>query len=1354
MKKNGGKYQIFISVAIMLIMGVAGVCQTTSGQTEEPIHFIHYTTEDGLPSTYIKSITQDTDGFIWAATRTDVVRFDGTDFVEFPFYDTGNNPVEEYCDKLYVTPDSGLIARTNDLRYYSYDRDEECFHPYSLLTDLGPTNSITPVDHGFWICQNDEIFFLDKDTRKRENLREKFDLFQVPENDAFFSVVVQNGWIAFATTDGQIYGLHDNQLKSYSVPEGLSPASFDLRFIDSKGDLWVHSNDYGLARMSLETGHFSFYSNARTDRYHLPHNLVHCFAEDFKGRVWIGTESGLAIYNPDTDELNQLNYRLSEPHGLNTDPIYDAFCDKQGNIWLGTYFGGINFWSGQQSFFRTWTSGFGKWQLSGNVVSCLDEDLDGNLWIGLEDKGLNKLDPKTGEMIHYCSENGTDRLSYDNLHDIAFVGKDELWIGTYTGGINVLNTNTNHFRYYNRNNTNGVLPDVIYQFQKVDDQVYIATSEGIVIYDRKALAFRKLKPEIISRLQFESITMNGRILWFTSSQQIFRYDIEKDSLTRFQLGEDINGVNFARTDSQGRVWFGTCYFGLFCLDESTGEVKHFDVSNGFPAQWIFSLEEGQNGWFWVSSDRGLIKFNPESNKSYLYDSNSGIPFNQFNYRASYTDSKGNIYFGGNNGMVSFNEDSESTAKLQLPIAFTELELFNKVVRPRELNCIDKSINESNELVLKYNQNVFTLGFTAFSYSTRGKFQYSYYLEGFESGWNNVGNRNFATYTNLSPGNYTFKVKGTLEDRQEGLERELKITVLPPFWLTGWAYFIYLMVIIGIFVVVFRVGKHLEKTKARAELEHREKVHADELHQVKLEFFTNISHELKTPLTLILAPIHKLMKDEKFSPAVQKKLAGIERNADRLFQLINQLLEFRKIEKGKENLRVSPCRVSDLMDELASSFFSLAEEKDIDFQLDFPEQGKLAWIDTNKIDKIVFNLLSNAFKFTPEGGTIRFSVKLIKRTPRTPDELTDLIISVSDSGKGIKEEMLDKVFDRFFHVEDESTRNVGSGIGLAYVKSLVILMKGAISVDSIVNKGTIFTVKLPVSKEDFNSNEINIEPIQYQASVRMPEIIHEVKGKGEAVNLEALSSKPMILLVEDNPDLVDFLKTTLDVKYQVSTASNGREALEKLDTITPDLIISDVVMPEMDGMELTTRVKSDLKISHIPIILLTSKSSAASKLEGMRSGADYYVEKPFYPEILEQNIENILNTRVRLIERFKTDDNIQMKEVAHSESDKIFIEKLTAVIKGNISNPEMDVTFLIQELGVSRSLLHVKLKSLVGCSSTEFIRAIRLKEAVKLISSGKCNISEAAYETGFSSPTYFTRRFREFYGKSPREYFNV
>nr|WP_321454225.1 two-component regulator propeller domain-containing protein [uncultured Carboxylicivirga sp.] len=1322
---------------------------------DEPVYFSHYTNEDGLPSTYVKSIVQDADGFIWAATRMSVVRFDGKTFRDFPTYNQQHELIQMYCNKLFYTKDSMLICRTNDEEYFYYNNNFECFFPYDLLTSLGTTTSITPTDNGFWICQNKTIYFVDKSNGSKTDILSKLDIHSIQKNTNFHNLIETEEWLVFSTTSGKIYSLNKktSKLSDYNLPNILNVADYDLRFIDSHNNLWINSPTTGLINFNLVNSHFSHYTIDRNDVYRLPHKLVHCFAEDDYGRVWIGTEAGLAIYNPSSDKLRVLKSRLSEPQGLNTDPIYDAFCDKQGNMWLGSYFGGINFWSGEQKFFRTWTPGFGKWQINGRVVSCFEEDVDGNLWIGFEDKGLNKLDVETGKMLHYSSESGLKGLSYDNLHDLLFVNDDELWIATYTGSINVLNTKTKTFSYYQRDVDQKTLSDVIYQFKKVGDTIYIATSEGITYYNIKQKIFTALKPDVLRSIQFESIARtNDGILWFSSASKIYQYNPAIDSLYTFDLIPDYTNINFVKTDSQGRLWIGDCYDGLCMYNPINKSIHRFNKSNHFPASWTFSLEEGSDGWFWVSTDKGLIHFLPEKEIFKLIDSNSGIPFNQFNYRASFTDSKGNIYFGGNSGMVSFNEDANIPIKAHLPIALTDIKLFNESLQPG-CKILNKSINKVNKLTLKHNQNVFTIEFSAFNYSTEGRCHYMYYLEGLENDWNNVGNRNFATYTNISPGTYTLHIKAVYNERQSDIdERQLIIEVLPPFWMTGWAYAIYVFIVIIIFLVVFRVGKNIEKSKALAQLEHREKVHADEINRVKLEFFTNISHELKTPLTLILGPLSKIMSDEQITPAFRKRLLGVERNANRLFQLINQLLEFRKIETGREKLEVSPTNLEDMMHDVAFSFNSIAETKGIELTTHLSSINEIVWVDKNKMDKIFCNLLSNAFKFTPEGGLIEFSLKTKKRKGKHIPELYDLIIKVADSGKGIEPELLNKVFDRFFQIEDETNNESGSGIGLAYVKSLVQLHKGTITVDSELGKGTRFKIVIPISRDDYKNNEIATVAKSTNTQYIIEEEIESNFSKSDLINVDALSSKPSILVVEDNVELVHFMKENLEDKYNVITSLNGKEALDSLEKDRPDLIISDIMMPVMDGIELTKKLKSDINYSHIPLILLTAKDSVEDKLHGLNCGADYYMAKPFYPAILEKYIDNIINNRKLLVDKFKSNEEVKAEDITCSESDKQFIEKLTEIIKANISNPDMDVSFIIKQMGVSRSLLHLKLKGLLGCSSTEYIRAIRLKEAVKLISSGKCNFSEAAYETGFSSPTYFTRRFREFYGKSPREYF--
>ncbi|SFF03274.1 hybrid sensor histidine kinase/response regulator transcription factor [Thermophagus xiamenensis] len=1323
----------------------------------EKISFVHYTNEDGLPSSYVKSIAQDADGFMWFATRAAVTRFDGQTFKVFPAYNHMGEKVRIFGDKLFLSSDSVLITRTIKRDYYYFDEEKECFFPYTLLNGMGMISSVVPTEGGFWIFRQDRITFLDLSSGMEEPISEKFSDLNIPQDTRFQDLRDENGFLVIVTDDRMLIVIDKKhgRIGKLNVPAELGNGDLSLFLIDTKGRGWLGEYEHGLMVMDLLTGAYRFYSRQLEEPYHIRHNLVHCMTEDHYGRVWIGYEAGLAIHDPLTGFLELHAFNLENPSGLNTNPIYDAFCDSEGNVWLGTYFGGINFWSNRKSFFHIWSSGLGQGQLRGNVVSCLTEDDENNLWIGLEDNGLNKYNKITGEIIHYSTTSGPAHLSYNNLHDLLFVTDDELWIASYTGGINVLNTNTNNIRYLTPENSPGLTSNAIYAFHKVGDSIYIATSLGIVVYDLVSDLFSPLRPEILGVSQFESIAGDYQKLWFSSSGMVYGYIPATDSLFALDQVQQMKNINFVKTDSKGYIWLGDCYQGLCRYNEKSGTVKFFNTATGFPVSWIFSLEEGKDGWFWASSDRGLVKFNPDEDISILYDSNSGIPFNQFNYRASFIDREGNIYFGGNNGMVSFNENRIQSPQQQAPqVLFTGMKLFNEYVSPGDDPVLKKSLNKIDRIVLDYDQNVVTLEFTALAYASKGRCQYAYYLEGFEEKWNYVGTRNFATYTNLSPGTYHFHVKASLGDIQTNYkERVLKIIVRPPIWLSKGAFIGYFVLAFLFSLLVLKVGKNLERSKALLAMERREREHEEEIHKFKLEFFTNISHELKTPLTLILGPLSRLMSQEQMNPAFRKCLAGIERNANRLYVLINQLLEFRKIESGKDQLRVAQHDVREFIETISKAFCDLAEARGIEFVVKLPEQNFQLWFDADKVDKIIVNLLSNAFKFTNDGGKIVLSVELDSRKGKEGDDCWDLMISVSDTGKGIPSEMLDQVFDRFFETGGESNYYVSSGIGLAYVKSLVMFHRGTIQVKSKLGEGSIFTVSLPVSKSDFCETEIVPRIEQYMDWKRCSDELIQSPSPLKSIRaIDPLQTKPSVLVVEDNQELVGFLMEILEDRYQVESALNGKIAMEKLGNFSPDLVISDIMMPEMDGITFTKKLKTDLNTSHIPVILLTSRSGVKNELKGLMTGADYYIEKPFYPDILVQVIENILNNRQRIIDRFRNEDAFSIRDIKCSESDKLFLEKLTALVNDNLNNESLDVSFLTNELGVSRSLLHKKLKSLVGCSATEFIRVIRLKEASKLISSGKCNITEAAYEAGFSSPAYFTRCFKEVYGQSPREYF--
>lgn len=1328
---------------------------------ENVFNFHHYTNEDGLPSSYVKSMVQDNLGFMWMATRVSVVRFDGSRFVEFPAYNEFGEATNLFCNKVFMFNDTLLVARTNRGRYYYFDQDSETFHSCIKLNNLGQTQSLMPAGNGYWMCRNEDLLFFDFASGRLSGINEKLEFCKLPDKYKFLQHYNTNDKIAAITNTGILFwiDIENNEVKSFNVREHMNPLITRLYFIDYDSNVWLGEESNGLFRLNTQTGKITRYSKDETGNKRLAHNMVHCFTEDANQRIWIGTEAGLLIIDDKENSVDYCRYDPANPNGLNTDPIYDAFCDKDGNVWLGTYFGGINFWNGKKSFFHTWQSGVGNWSLGGNVVSCLSEDIDGNIWVGLEDMGLNMINMENGKLSSYTSENSG--LSYNNIHDLHFIDDQTLWIATYTGGINILDIQSQTFSYLNMKNAPKLHSDNIYSFMQLGDSLFVSTSAGINLYRLKEKTFQAFFPEILNGYQFESMARNGNTLWFSSALTVYYYDISSGKLHEFDKAPEMADINFVRTDSKQRVWIGDCYDGLCCYNPADESVKFFNPQTGFPGSWMFSLQEADNGWFWASCNSGLIKFHPESDIFTLFDTNSGIPFNQFNYRASFTDSKENIYFGGNNGMVSFNNNDLQQAENPKDIRFTGFQLFNKYIQPGGKGSpLDKSLNRSDKIVLNHNQTIFTLEFTSFSYASLGRCLYAYYLEGFEEDWNHVGNRNYATYTNLSPGKYIFHVKGYQNDMDAtGIGRNLQIIVKPPFWLSPWAFLVYFILAWVFSIVIYMVGRNLEKSKALVEIERRDKEHSEEINKVKLEFFTNISHELKTPLTLIMGPLEKILEEERLSPVARKRLSGIERNAQRLFNLINQLLEFRKVETGREVLKIEKIEIAEYIGEIARSFESLVEASDIQFTVSTPKAGTEVWIDPGKVERIIFNLLINAFKYTSVSGEVDLKVTLAGKETKKKGGY-ELLISVSDSGKGIAPEMQEKVFDRFFHSNDGNKQIKSSGIGLAYVKSLVTLHKGKISVESRQEgssggcAGTIFIVRLPISKDAYATDEIVHDAPQYIHELPAMTALYDDDCRQRTSASNAGLRYKTILLVEDNHELVDFMRETLEENYKVYVAFDGTEALEMVKTIKPDLIVSDVMMPRMDGLELTRILKSDLQTSHIPIILLTAKSGAENRLAGLGTGADFYIEKPFYPQELEQNILNILNTRKALIDMFKNDAFVPVANIAQSESDKLFIEKVTDVIRKNLNNTSFDVSELVKELGLSRSLLHMKLKSIANCSTTEYIRMIKLKEAVKLISSGKCNISEAAYEAGFSSPTYFTRRFKEHYGKSPREYFNL
>lgn len=1324
------------------------LCSVAAFSKTGELKFLHFTNDDGLPSSYVRSLSQDKYGFIWAAARSSISRFDGQYFKTFKALDENGVRIDLWSTNIFSFNDSILITVTTDSVYYYFDYESECFRKHPLLNQSGAITDLQYSASGIWLIGGNEVRLLKNGSTEILPVSKVID-FSVPENGLkIINIREKNGKLVALTNSNRmlVFDPGNKLQRNFVLPDGITGTQITIFYTDQNNHVWLGTTENGLYKINLNNGSSEYFSANKTKGQYLLHNMVHSVAEDHQGRVWIGTENGLCIWSPYTETFDYYQYDIHNTDGLNTNPIYDIFCDRDGNMWLGTYFGGINFWSSEEEFFKVWQAGTGNYHIGGNAVSTITEDNKGNIWIGMEDRGVNRIARETDQIQRFESSPGG--LSFNNVHCLLFETANKLWIGTYTGGINILDISTGRFSYINQQNEPNLPANNIYKLVRSGDSIFISTTSGISVYNITTRKITQFQPETFAGVQVECVHDGGNLLWFSSTAGVFSYNKSTRTIKRLEEFTFLKHINFVTTDTKNRVWIGDCLQGLCCYDSATGEKMQFSEKTGFPFSWIFSMEQADDGSFWVSGNKGLVNFNPETKEVMLYNRESGLPFEQFNFRASYKDSQGNIYFGGNNGMISFNQNSRKSKDKALNVVFRGMQLFNQPVVPGASSALKKSLNENPVVILKHKQNVFTIEFSGLSFQSGGKCQYAYYLEGFEEDWNYTGNRDFATYTNLSPGEYTFHVKASTNvSAWPGLTNSLKIIIEPPFWLSNWGFMIYTFIIILILIGFYSVATRIQKSKAMAEMERREKEYVTEINNFKLEFFTNVSHELRTPLTLIIGPLTKILEEEQLTPGLMKKMKGIKNNAHRLLVLINQLLEFRKIESGKEILRVSRQNIVKLVDDIRESFEGSAKAKDIHLKFKTENLDKDIWVDGMKLENIMINLISNALKFTGKDGKVKVGIKL---QDEGNAENQVLFIEVSDTGVGIEPGKKEKIFEMFYKEELGVVNQNGSGIGLAFVNSLVKLHRGTIEVESAVGKGSVFKVRIPVSENNYKVHEIVPGQTQF-----MPELntTGDTEVAGIVKDTPFTSGKnPVVLVIDDNVELLGFISEMLKDSFEVITAVNGDEGLEKIENHIPDLIISDVMMPGINGLDLCRKLKSDIKTSHIPIILLTAKSGEENEYEGLKTGADYYIEKPFFPHILSKMIDNILTTRKNLIERFRSDINMLPTEAATTESDRELIDRITKLIRQHIDKPDLDVTFIIQEIGISRTLLHLKLKNLTGCSATEFIRSIRLREAVKLIADGTCNISEAAYRTGFTSPNYFTRRFKEFFGTSPSQYF--
>jgi signal transduction histidine kinase/ligand-binding sensor domain-containing protein/AraC-like DNA-binding protein len=1173
-------------------------------------------------------------------------------------------------------------------------------------------------------------------------------------------------------------------------PTSLPSNRVHKLFEDRAGILWVGTLGGGLAKFDSENERFISYHNDPEDPNSLSSELVTKFFEDRTGKQWIGTSEGLNAFDWEKGRFIHYKNDPDDPNSISDNVILCINEDRSGNLWLGTW-GGVNKIDLQKNQFTHIRHIPGnKNSLSDNYVTSVYESLYGGedvLWIGTKNGGLNKLNRSTGKWSCYKHDpQNSNSLISNFVYSICEDHTGIIWVGNFLGGLNKLDPRTGKInRYpYDPQNPNSLTCQSVRSI--VEDEnglLWIGTqSGGINTFNPVTEQFK-----LVSHKMYVIDIYKDRSgdLWFGTMGGLKKYDRPSGKyLTYRHNPDDSTSLSYRDVQSMyesnsGEFWVGTFGGGLNLFDRKSGKFTHFSVKDGLPSDIIFGILEDKQNNLWISTTKGISKFNPKTKEFKNYDHRDGLISGEPTELSCFQDRNGQMFFATTNGLNAFYPEDISDNSYIPPVVITNFKIFNKPVSIKKDGLIDSQgdyvlpghISTLNKITLSYKESVFSFEFAALNYHSPQKNRYAYKMHGVDPEWVFTdASRRYATYTNLDPGEYVFKVKGSNNNgvwNEEGTS--IKIIITPPWWKSNLAYTIYLFLFVLIVFVTWRRQLKRIHIKQQLKMEHFEAEKLREVDHLKSRFFANISHEFRTPLTLIQGPVKDMLTDE-FNEKRKRHYQTILRYSDRLLNLINQILDLSKLESGRMKLKVNCTDVTQFLKDLVQSFSSWAVRKKITLKFEAELESISGYVDRDKLEKIVTNLLSNAFKFSPEGGDVEVALNIPPNPPSKGGNAESpfnkgghrgISISIFNSGVGIPTDQLDKIFDRFYQADESYAKDSeGSGIGLALTKELVEAHHGEIRVESELNKSTTFTVWLPIEKEHFKSEEIVEGDVDVVGKQRSPLPMSLVGEKREIETIESTpieppvdidKSAPLLLIVEDNPDVTSYISGFLEKDYRIFSAENGEEGLKKALDKFPDLIISDVMMPVMDGFELCRKLKSDERTSHIPVILLTAKADMDSKVEGLEFGADDYVTKPFDAKELDARAKNLIDQRRILREKFSRMIEVKPGEIAASSMDEQFFRRLLDVFEDHVAQSDFGTEDFAREVGMSRSNLHLKLKALTNQSTHEFLRTMRLKRAAQLLKKSAGNVTEIAYAVGFTNPSHFSKIFRQQFGQTPSEF---
>ncbi|WP_010135253.1 hybrid sensor histidine kinase/response regulator transcription factor [Ochrovirga pacifica] len=1367
---------------------------------QKSIYFDHITTSNGLSQGDINTIYQDQKGFMWFGTHDGLNKFDGYDFTVYkPDINDKTSINSNLVYSIAGDKHNNIWIGTTGKGVNYYDKVKDEFLHFTH--DKNDPNSL----------RNNHVscVFIDKEDRLWVGNNKGLDVASIKDfngslNFKHFKITGEE--IASRSNKNRVHSIFQDSQNQIWVgdTEGLFMMSRDsmdeIYFKHINNMLGLPKapvNDmiedkYGRIIIGTGVGAFMYDPNKFDKKVkQIFWGFINSMTIDKKDNLWLGGYGGLfqfKIVNKDESPrfIEKFRYSPEDQNSINNNVISSLFVDKTGIVWIGTQGGGVNKIDHEKKQFQLVKNTIDEKSLSYNTVRTFYEDKNQNLWIGTSGGGINickkgndykeffkietsikkcfsiqGIDNDTKMLLGFESYPGLYELDLKKIKNIENISEKDLvandvkesvfsmledsnknvWIGTYNGGLyrwlkdKKNNTYKKERLYHEPSDPNSLPSDIIRAIHEDHlGNIWLGTANGL------------------SKLVVSEIDKN--------SPKFINYYHNPSN----EKSISHNYILQVKQTKDKSLWIGTLGGGInkltTAIDQNKASFIHFSEKDGLSNNVIKGFLEDDEGNLWISSNKGISKFDLNNKTFKNYDQNDGLQGNEFVETSSIKRKNGELLFGGTNGFNVFRPKKIKDNPHKANAVITKFSIDNQPIkRGDKFNnrvIFDKAIYETKELELKYDENSISFEFAALHYSVPSKNKFAYKLEGFDKSWiyTNAKKR-FANYTNLSPGNYTLKVKAANNDNiWEENYTEMAIKIVPPFWKTTQAYVIYSIAFILLLILFWKYILNKAKNKHQLEVKELEKEKKEELQNLKLEFFTNVSHEFRTPLTLIKGPLDVLQKRglELKPDAFKEQLRLMEKNTNYLLRLVNQLLDFRKMNQGKTTLVMRNSNIVSFIKEVAEPFQFLVHKKEINFTINNSSNSIYSWFDHDAIEKIINNLLSNAYKFTPKEGTIEVSVS---------ENENKVVIQVKDSGIGIAPDRMKNIFERYYTKKDKNENNPkGIGIGLAFTKNLVELHQGTIEVKSEPNQGTEFTIQLPIEKEAYlNIPEIvckeDSDGDYARRSSESESIAIDMNDDiaDESIAKQRSNELPILLIVDDNKDIRSFIRYSLEDEYKIYEAENGKEGFEIATKIIPNVIITDLVMHIMDGIELCEKLKTTVTTSHIPVLILSAKLSQEKELESLQHGADDYIRKPFDIELLNLKLKNITKKRALLRKRFNREVDLQPEEVTVTSADERFLKQVIEIIDKHMTNTEFSVETLVNEIGQSRSNLYLKLKEITGLSSSEFIRSIRLKRAMQLFDTTDLPVKEVMYKTGFSTASYFSKCFKKQFGAKPSDYLN-